>query len=159
MWTSRGSRRRDTFNRPSARTMIRLGGMTYTRFGSRRRLFPASLTGIDVARESTALKALSCVGSKCDTSTNASPGARGRFFKSCVVASNPPADAPMPTTGNEPSEHAAAREVVRAAAGFALRCEVARFTLPLRPALMTFIFRITDESVEVRNDRRDRQFP
>src|SRR5881396_3258849 len=132
MWTSRESRRKETFNRRSARSMILLGGMTYTRFGSRRRLFLASLTGIDVARESTALRARSCVGS---TSTNASPGARGRFFKSCVVASNPPADAPMPTTGNEPSEHAAAREVVRAAAGFALRCEVARFTLPLRPVL------------------------
>src|SRR6266516_3223443 len=136
MWSSWESRRRDTFNRPSARSMILLGGMTYTRFGSRRRLFLASLTGIDVARESTALKALSCVGSKCCTSTNASPGARGRFFKSWVVASSPPADAPMLTTGNVLGEQAATSVVVGAMAGFTLRRNGNGFTRPRRLVLI-----------------------
>src|SRR6266566_2060903 len=95
MWSSRESRRRDTFNRPSARSMILLGGMTYTRFGS-----------------------------------------RGRFFKSCVVASSPPADAPMPTTGNVLGEQAAASVVVGAMAGFTLRRNENGFTRPRRLVLI-----------------------
>ena len=43
------------------------------------------------------------------------------------------------------------------AAGFTLRREGDGFTPPRRLALMTFIFRITDESVEVRNNRRNGQ--
>lgn len=62
-------------------------------------LFLASLTGISVSRDNNDVSALSWVGSRCCTSTNAIPVRDGNSFNSCVVASNPPADAPIPTMG------------------------------------------------------------
>jgi hypothetical protein len=41
------------------------------------------------------------VGSKCWTMTNAMPLFFGTRDRKCSNASNPPAEAPMPTTGNE----------------------------------------------------------
>src|ERR1019366_2240058 len=43
---------------------------------------------------------LSCVGSKCCTNTNALPESSGMALSNFLKASNPPAEAPIPTTGN-----------------------------------------------------------
>jgi len=44
---------------------------------------------------------LSCFGARCWTSTKAIPVLAGRFRRSWVKASNPPAEAPMPTIGKD----------------------------------------------------------
>src|SRR2546425_6429091 len=64
-------------------------------------LFFASLTGIAVSRDNSEVSALSWVGSRCCTSTNAMPVRGGKYLSNCVIASKPPADAPMPTIGND----------------------------------------------------------
>src|SRR2546422_7633356 len=64
-------------------------------------LFFASLTGIAVSRDNSEVSALSWVGSRCCTSTNAMPVRGGKCLSNCVIASKPPADAPMPTIGND----------------------------------------------------------
>src|SRR5437870_184494 len=43
---------------------------------------------------------LSCLGSRCWMSTNAMPVSVRSSLRSWVKASSPPAEAPMPTTGN-----------------------------------------------------------
>src|SRR4029453_13169812 len=66
---------------------------------STRRLLVTSRTGIEVARDKRSASALSCCGSRCCTSTKPMPVSSGRFLSNSVNASNPPAEAPMPTTG------------------------------------------------------------
>src|SRR6266436_8988293 len=66
-------------------------------------LFFASQTGIEVSRDNSEVSALSCVGSRCCTSTKAMPVSLGSAFNNCVIASRPPAEAPIPTMGNESS--------------------------------------------------------
>src|SRR5262245_30061434 len=58
----------------------------------------ACTTGSDVCIDSRWASALSCCGARCCTSTMANPGCGGRACSSCVNASSPPADAPIPTT-------------------------------------------------------------
>ncbi len=55
------------------------------------------------ARPSNWASALSCCGSRCCTRTKLIPVSAGRCLSSCVNASSPPADAPIPTMGNESS--------------------------------------------------------
>ena len=43
-------------------------------------------------------------GSRCWITTNAIPLLRGTLVKNCSNASNPPADAPIPTIGNWTAE-------------------------------------------------------
>src|SRR5579883_2637628 len=56
-------------------------------------------TGSLVARPSNSVIALSWVGSRWGTSTNAIPERCGIAFISSMNASRPPAEAPTPTTG------------------------------------------------------------
>gem|GEM_PF-3263562 len=63
-------------------------------------LFLASVTAIPVTRPSNDGNALSCVGSRCCITTNAMPGFAGSFLNNSVIASSPPADAPMAMMGN-----------------------------------------------------------
>ena len=60
---------------------------------------PRRLTGmgVDFANKSTSM--LSCLGSRCCTSTKPIPVSAGRLRRTAVNASSPPADAPIPTTG------------------------------------------------------------
>src|SRR4030095_2014753 len=76
-----------------------LGGMTYTWLGSTGRSLVTSLTGIEVVLLKSCVSALACIGSRCCTRTNPIPVSSGRCFSNSVNASNPPADAPMPTMG------------------------------------------------------------
>ncbi len=57
------------------------------------------ITGIDVARWSTLSAVLSSDGDRCKMMTNDIPLAAGMFSKNLSNACNPPADAPIPTTG------------------------------------------------------------
>jgi two-component system chemotaxis response regulator CheB len=57
-------------------------------------------TGNLESRARISLSMLSWVGERCWITTNAMPGLRGSAASSATVASNPPADAPMATTGN-----------------------------------------------------------
>src|SRR5262249_50866103 len=59
---------------------------------------------IAVRRDRISASTLSCFGAKCCTKMNARPGLSGRCPSSCPNASRPPADAPMPTIGNEPGK-------------------------------------------------------
>ena len=43
----------------------------------------------------------SCVGDRCITTTYAMPDPEGMCSKKVISALRPPADAPMPTTGND----------------------------------------------------------
>src|SRR5664279_2896148 len=72
---------------------------------------------------------LSCFGSRCCTSTKASPVSSGSAPSNCVNASNPPADAPIPTMGKDwlLARAAFARRAVVAGLSSAA---VARFTFP-----------------------------
>ena len=76
-----------------------LGGITYTQLGSTLIASPASTTGIAVAFDKIAARALSCVGSKCWIRTKAMPGLAGRVLRSDVNAASPPAEAPIDTIG------------------------------------------------------------
>src|SRR6266478_6477327 len=80
-------------------TMSALGGITWTRSGSRRIPFSTWVTIIVVALARASLRKLGCVRSRCWTRTRAIPLPAGRCLSSSVKASSPPADAPMPTTG------------------------------------------------------------
>src|SRR5215831_1997451 len=52
-----------------------------------------------VLRARISVSMLSCLGSRCCTRTNAIPVSWGRFVRSSVNASRPPAEAPTPTIG------------------------------------------------------------
>jgi hypothetical protein len=52
-----------------------------------------------VRRPMMSVSQLSCVGSRCITTTKAMPLSAGIAAKNSSKASTPPADAPMPTTG------------------------------------------------------------
>src|ERR1700730_7028509 len=54
-----------------------------------------------VARASRSASKLLCVGSRFCTNTYAIPVVAGSCFKRWVKASSPPAEAPIPTIGNE----------------------------------------------------------
>src|SRR5258708_34046339 len=54
-----------------------------------------------VERERSAVRMLSCFGSRCWIRTRAIPVAAGSFCSSLGNASSPPADAPIPTIGKE----------------------------------------------------------
>ena len=69
------------------------------RWGSTGRLSVASETGSDVALPRICVRALSCPGSRCCTRTKLISISGGKFRTSSVMASNPPADAPIPTIG------------------------------------------------------------
>ena len=60
---------------------------------------PTSTTGILVSRPSSSVRWLSCVGSRCATTTKASPLSGGIAPNSFSSASSPPAEEPMPTMG------------------------------------------------------------
>src|SRR5437879_8945121 len=68
--------------------------------GSTRRRSVTVMTGIAVVLDRTSDNWLSCLGSKCWMSTNAMPVSVESSLKSWLNASSPPAEAPMPTTGN-----------------------------------------------------------
>src|SRR5437867_4796484 len=68
--------------------------------GSTRRRSVTVMTGIAVVLDRTSDNWLSCLGSKCWMSTNAMPVSVRSCLRSWVKASRPPAEAPMPTTGN-----------------------------------------------------------
>jgi hypothetical protein len=72
------------------------------RWGSTGKLSVASETGIDVALPRICVRALSCPGSRCCTRTKLISISGGKFRTSSVMASNPPADAPIPTIGKRP---------------------------------------------------------
>ena len=86
-------------NRPEATVISTFDGMTWTRFG--RNIIPsiASHTGICVAFSNKPASWLSCLGSRCCTSTKAIPASGGSPLSNCTNASNPPAEAPIPATG------------------------------------------------------------
>src|SRR5436309_15538933 len=79
--------------------MRAFGGMTYTWPGSTRMPCFASTTDIRVVLDRMSLKMLGCFGSRCWISTKAIVGSTGRFDSNSENASNPPAEAPMPTIG------------------------------------------------------------
>ena len=58
-----------------------------------------SVTDMVVARERISAKALGCEGARCCTNTNAMPVSTGSAPSSCLNASRPPAEAPIPTIG------------------------------------------------------------
>ena len=62
--------------------------------------FVTCSTGMVVALESSDGRRLLCSGSRCCTRTKPIPVSVGRCLSNSVNASNPPADAPTPTTGN-----------------------------------------------------------
>ena len=68
--------------------------------GSTRRRSVTVMTGIVVVLDRTSDNWLSCLGSRCWMSTNAMPVSVRSSLRSWVKASSPPAEAPMPTTGN-----------------------------------------------------------
>src|SRR5258708_38977015 len=72
--------------------------MTYTWFGSTGMPSRISSTGREVDRASNVVRTLACLGSRCCTNTSAMPVLGGRCVSTSVKASNPPADAPKPTT-------------------------------------------------------------
>ena len=79
--------------------MVRVasGGITYTCPGSTTIPSAASSTGIEVCRPSRSTSMLSCWGARCCTSTKAMSVSAGMRLKNPRKASNPPAEAPMPT--------------------------------------------------------------
>ncbi len=77
------------------------GGMTYTWSASTAGSPPASQTGICVARAKMSFRLLARSGARCCTMTKAMPVSTGRARRSSQVASSPPAEAPMPTMGND----------------------------------------------------------
>src|SRR6476661_2592764 len=91
--------------------------MTKTWFGATGMPSVTSLTGILVTLEMSSVRWLSCVGSRCCTSTKAILVSVGRCVSNCVNASRPPAEAPMPTIGNAAGGCSASRSE---AAGFGL---------------------------------------
>src|SRR5438093_4125098 len=76
------------------------GGMTYTWRGSTRTPCVTSATGIRVVLDRMSVKMLGCFGSRCWMNTRASGASTGRCDSNSENASNPPAEAPMPTIGN-----------------------------------------------------------
>src|SRR5258708_6206378 len=60
-----------------------------------------SSTGILAVLEMMSARRLRWFGSRCCTTTNAMPVLAGNALKNSVYASNPPADAPIATTGKE----------------------------------------------------------
>src|SRR6266481_16218 len=54
-----------------------------------------------VERARSAVRMLSCFGSRCWIRTSAIPVSAGNFCNSLVNASSPTADAPIPTTGKD----------------------------------------------------------
>src|SRR5690348_8041471 len=56
---------------------------------------------MEVVLASAWLRKLEWAGSRCWMRMNAIPVFAGSALRSCVNASSPPADAPMPTTGND----------------------------------------------------------
>ena len=84
---------------PPEIVMYLLGGRIWTRLASTAMPCVASTTGMRVCRESNSTIKLSCLGSRCGTSTKAMPLSDGTAPKNFLKASSPPADAPMPTTG------------------------------------------------------------
>src|SRR5947209_19094304 len=58
------------------------------------------MTGIAVVLDRTSDSWLSCLGARCWMSTKARPVSVRSSLRSWVKASSPPAEAPMPTTGN-----------------------------------------------------------
>ena len=84
----------------SRRMVVMFGGITYTRSAFTTSLSCASPTGNRVALASNSGRMLLCAGARCWTRTKAMPVLRGSACSNWRNASNPPADAPMPTTGN-----------------------------------------------------------
>ena len=82
---------------PSFKVNVALGGITYTVFGHTRRPSSASHTGNRVARWSRCTSTVSRVGSRCCTTTQASPVPCVTWAKNASSAGRPPADAPMAT--------------------------------------------------------------
>ena len=80
--------------------MFAAGGITYTWPGSTGIPSAASVTFNAVDLERISVSRLTRFGSRCWTTRNAIPGSAGSGFNRRVIASSPPADAPMPTTGN-----------------------------------------------------------
>ena len=91
------------------------GGITNTKFAVTGIPSAAAVTGIVVLALSNSTSMLTRCGSKCWTSTKAIPLLAGILAKNRVNASNPPADAPMPTT----------KDICCAAAGSRACCCVA----------------------------------
>lgn len=58
------------------------------------------MTGMDVCLETSSTIKLSCLRSRCGTRTNAAPESGGILLKNFLNAFRPPAEAPIPTTGN-----------------------------------------------------------
>src|SRR5690606_16357141 len=76
------------------------GGMTYTWLHCTGTLRVTASTGMEVVDCRMRSSMLSWWGDRCSTTTNAMPGSAGMCLKKVFSASMPPADAPMPTTGN-----------------------------------------------------------
>src|SRR5690348_18237191 len=75
----------------------------------------ASCTCIEVVFARILSRLLSCLGSRCCTTTKAIPVSPGKASRSWLTASRPPADAPMPTTAKAPASSAGtARDVFSA---------------------------------------------
>ena len=66
-------------------------------FGSTFKPFEATSAGILVKRDRISGIELWAVGSRCCTMTKAMPLSGGILLKNCSRASNPPAEAPIPT--------------------------------------------------------------
>jgi hypothetical protein len=76
------------------------GAATYTVLGAMRSRAETGTTRIDVARCSSCASAASWVADMCSTTTKATPVSGGVVSSNVRSASMPPADPPMPTTGN-----------------------------------------------------------
>src|SRR5215472_7974981 len=61
--------------------------------------FSMTCTGSEIARPRSSGRILLCSGSRCWTTTKASPGLAASAEKNILSASMPPAEAPMPTIG------------------------------------------------------------
>src|SRR5881396_2767230 len=95
----RSSDRGARFRTPLTMVMLVFGGMTYTRPGSTRTPCVTSTTGSGVVLDRISLRMLGYFGSRCWTSTKAIAASRDRCASNSENASNPPAEAPMPTIG------------------------------------------------------------
>src|SRR5262245_60608978 len=97
-----------------------------------------SWIGIPVERVRISLSMLSRLGSRCCTSTKAMPVSLGRWERSFVNASRPPAEAPTPTIGKLFEEGAGFRFAVGGFLGRSLL--IGRAFLPVRVRFVTKVF-------------------
>jgi hypothetical protein len=88
---------------PCATVSVLPGGVTTASLGERRPPSVASRTGIIACRRSSSGKKLTACGSMWLTTIKATPESAGTWAKKASMASKPPAEAPMPTTGKPTS--------------------------------------------------------